>query len=107
MADVIPIRAEVQDAPMQSFHEPLPTAWKAALQFCPFCSGTGSADERACGRCEGTGDLFGTMLRHARKQGMEEGLLKLGQVRNVVALAIDQLEEAPVDTAELKRSVGA
>ncbi len=84
----------------------LPAAWRAATAFCPHCSGTGNEDERACVHCEGTGDLLGTQLRHAYKLGLREGLSKLGGLRDHVAVAIDQLEDPRIDTAQLKRTVG-
>lgn len=58
-------------------HVDLPAAWKAAVAFCPYCSASGQRErppEDECAFCEGSGDLFGTMLRKAYELGRDEAL---------------------------------
>jgi hypothetical protein len=79
--------------------EALPTAWKAAVEFCPFCSADG------CVRCGGTGDLMGHLLGEAYQRGREEALVQMREVYQVSRLAGRTVAELPVP-ADLKRSLG-
>lgn len=84
----------------------LPCAWKAALRFCPHCSGCGSVDGRACAPCEGTGDLFGALLRDAYERGRAEVLVKLGQIGECVRVAQEQARDGKLDGTALRRAAG-
>lgn len=87
-------------------HTDLPVAWRAAIAFCPYCSGTGEAADGPCGWCQTSGDLFGTLLIQAHDLGREEG------VRAMRALYADLIKsgrlvaERTADRAKLKKEVG-
>lgn len=60
----------------------LPASWKAAIQWCPYCSTLG------CDRCDQSGDLFGAMLVKAYELGRREAQRaihqELGRVKTQV-----------------------
>jgi hypothetical protein len=87
-------------------HTDLPTAWRAAIAFCPYCSGTGEAAEEPCSWCEASGDLFGTLLAEAHDLGREEGVRAMRALYSDLIRAGRLVAERTVDRAKLKREVG-
>lgn len=100
----------VADLRYSETYRGLPDAWKIALQFCPYCSGTGTEAwkdaERACVQCSGSGDLFKSMLVDAFRQGREQGLHDLHQAHEEIARRIDLIENSPIYGDQIKRSMG-
>lgn len=76
----------------------LPTSWRAALAVCPFCRGV----EDHCTRCEGTGDLLGSMLVDAFRRGQENVMFHMVQVQKVREMANGRVREDAADP-ELQR----
>lgn len=79
---------------------PLPLAWRAAIAICPYCSGTG------CIHCDGSGDLFGTMLLEAYCQGRDHVLLRVREVEAARRLAVERVTGEMPTAAEMKRTMG-
>lgn len=85
----------------------LPASWRAAIAHCPYCSGTGkSTDALKCLHCEGSGDLFASMLLSAYAQGRESVLWQLRSIDRHTAQAVAYTAESDVTARELKRSMG-
>lgn len=80
----------------------LPTAWRAAIAFCPYCQGSGTD----CLRCQQTGDLMGVMLLDAYRRGRGDVLAGLRTVEEVRRAAVGRLTDAEPTTVELKRKMG-
>ncbi len=74
----------------------LPASWRAAVQFCPHCSGRGERDDAPCPACDGTGDLMRTLLERAYRRGRDDALLKMRETYRVSRLAGVQVAEAEV-----------
>src|SRR2546430_1742246 len=68
----------------------LPAAWRAAIEFCPYCSGDG------CKVCRYTGDLMRTILEDAYEQGREAGVERMREVYRSLVFAGKTVSEAPV-----------
>lgn len=82
----------------------LPEAWRAAVRFCPFCSGMSVDKGAPCVRCGGTGDLMEWMLQEAYREGRKDALVMMRQTYLVARLAGEQVRDAPVPA--LKPIVG-
>ena len=74
----------------------LPSAWKAAVQWCPYCSGTG------CRSCDHTGDLFGSLLQDAYERGRKDTLRAFDDVGKVRSLVRQRFEREAPTPSELK-----
>lgn len=81
----------------------LPVSWRAALRFCPHCSGGAEAD---CNYCDGTGDLFGTLLLDAYDRGRQHVIDGLTEVDKVRKLAVERLARERPTSTDLKRQMG-
>lgn len=106
---------EMESAPLgqpNDGYTDLPLSWRAAMAWCPHCSGTGWLEATAvldaspCLPCRTSGDLFGAMLVDAYERGrdhMRERLREVEDVRRAAAKRV--LEEVP-SQRQLRSAMG-
>lgn len=84
----------------------LPEAWRAAVRFCPFCSGLGVDAAAPCVRCGGTGDLMEHLLQEAYREGRGDALVIMRDTYRVARLAGEQVRDAPVPGLKVRLGLG-
>jgi hypothetical protein len=92
---------------------PLPIAWRAAIRFCPYCSGTGQRDKKpdeSCLQCQGTGNLLGMMLLDSWRAGAEHVIARVREMDSVRQearrVAVERVREGEPTIEQLMRAQG-
>lgn len=85
----------------------LPEAWRAAVRFCPFCSGLKVDGGSPCVRCGGLGDYMEFLLQEAYRAGRDDALVAMRETYAVARLAGEQVKAAPVPPLKVRMGLGA
>lgn len=84
----------------------LPASWRAAMRLCPFCSGLGAEDGAVCTRCEGSGDLMGTMLLAAYRRGVEHTIARIKELEEARRAQVRAVREEEPSQRQLRSAMG-